>query len=297
MKLLILSANKHLYSTQRLIEEAKELGHTVEVINPSLCFLNIATGAPMVHYKKRKLQNIDAIIPRIGASSGVYGVSVVRQFEMMGKYCLNSSNAIGRARDKLRSLQLLSSKGIPLPKTSIANNTLQSKTLIELVGGAPNVVKLIEGTQGKGVVLAETENATESLIDAFSELKANFLVQEFIKDANGEDLRCFVVGEKIVGSMKRVAKEGEFRANIHRGATASKVTITKEEREIVLAATRALRLNVAGVDLIRSKSGSKILEVNSSPGLEGIEGATGKNIAREIIKHIEKNYKKLSDDS
>lgn len=297
MKIVILSANKKLYSTQRLVEEARNLGHEIDVIFPEKCFMNISSGAPMVHYRNRKLDKYTAVIPRIGASSNSYGIAIVRQFEMMGVYTLNTSNAILRARDKLRSLQILSQKGLPLPKTSFANNTQQSNTLINLVGGAPNVVKLVEGSQGKGVILAETHKASESLIEAFSLLKANFLVQEFIKDANGSDIRCFVVGDKVVASMQRTAKDGDFRANIHRGGTASAVKITAEERKIALAAARAMRLNVAGVDIIRSGSGPKILEVNSSPGLEGIETATGKNVAGEIIKFIFKDYKTKNSDS
>ncbi|MCB9061564.1 MAG: 30S ribosomal protein S6--L-glutamate ligase [Halobacteriovoraceae bacterium] len=296
MKILILSHNKTLYSTKRLVEEAKLLGHEVEVIDPTQCYMEVSTGAPMVYYKRRKLNNFDAILPRIGASITIYGVAIVRQFEMMGVYCANSSNAILRSRDKLRSLQILSQKNVPLPKSSFAKNTEQTDMLIKLVGGAPTVVKLLEGSQGRGVVLAETVKASESLIDAFRELNANFLVQEFIHDANGSDIRCFIVGDKVVTSMMRQAKEGEFRSNIHRGAKGLPVKISPLERKIAINAAKAMKLNVAGVDLIRSASGPKVLEVNSSPGLEGIEGATKKNVAHDVIKFIELNYKKIKKD-
>jgi ribosomal protein S6--L-glutamate ligase len=259
--------------------------------------MDVSTGAPMVYYKKRKLDKFDIVIPRIGASISSYGMAIVRQFEMMGVYCLNSSNAIGRSRDKLRSLQILSQKGLPLPKTSFAKGTEQTEMLIELVGGAPNVVKLLEGSQGRGVVLAETQKASESLIDAFRELEANFLVQEFIKDANGSDIRCFVVGDKVVATMMRQAKEGEFRSNIHRGGVGIPIKITPEERKVAIGAAKAMRLNMAGVDIIRSGSGPKILEVNSSPGLEGIEGCTEKNIAIKIIEYVEENYTNVKKDN
>lgn len=297
MRILILSASKSLYSTKRLVEEAALRGHRVEVIKPNQCYVDVSSGAPMVHFSKRKLNKFDAVIPRIGAGISSYGMAIVRQFEMMGVYCLNSSNSIGRSRDKLRSLQILSQKGLPLPKTSFANNTQQTEKLIELVGGAPNVVKLLEGSQGRGVVLAETHKAAESLIDAFRELEANFLVQEFIKDANGSDIRCFIVGDRVVGTMMRQAKKGEFRSNIHRGGTGIPIKITAEERKVALAAAKAMKLNMAGVDLIRSGSGPKILEVNSSPGLEGIEKCTGINIAATIIKYVEQNYQKVKKDN
>ncbi|MBD64848.1 MAG: 30S ribosomal protein S6--L-glutamate ligase [Halobacteriovoraceae bacterium] len=297
MKFVILSINKSLYSTKRLVEEIKERGHKVEVIDPTKCYMDVCSGAPMVHYMKKKLHNVDAVIPRIGASISSYGMAIVRQFEMMGVYCLNSSNAIGRSRDKLRSLQILSQKNLPLPKTGFAHSTQQTESLMNLVGGAPMVVKLLEGSQGRGVVLGETEKASESLIDAFRELNANFLVQEFIKDANGSDIRCFVVGDKVVGTMMRQAKEGEFRSNIHRGGVGIPIKITAEERKVALNAARAMRLNVAGVDIIRSASGPKILEVNSSPGLEGIEGCTEKNIAGKIIEYIIDNYQNVKKDN
>lgn len=291
MKIIILSVNSKLYSTKRLVEEAKRAGHEVEVINPLKCFMDISSNKPMVHYQQRKLNKVDAIIPRIGAAISFYGMAIVRQFDMMGVYCLNDADAIGRSRDKLRSLQLLSKKGVALPKTSFANSTKQTQKLIKLVEGPPTVVKLLEGSQGRGVVLGETQKASESLIDVFRELKANFLVQEFIKDANGTDIRCFVVGDKVVASMMRVGAEGEFRSNIHRGGHGEKVKITPEERKLAVAAAKAMRLNVAGVDIIRSNSGPKVLEVNSSPGLEGIEGTTKINVAGKIISYIEENVK------
>lgn len=297
MRILVLSINKNLYSTKRLVEEGKNRGHKIEVLNPTRCYMDVSTGAPMVYYMKKKLDKFDAVIPRIGASISSYGMAIVRQFEMMGVYCLNSSNAIGRSRDKLRSLQILSQKGLPLPQTSFAHSTGQTEMLINLVGGAPTVVKLLEGSQGRGVVLAETQKASESLIDAFRELNANFLVQEFIKDAKGADIRCFVMGDKVVASMMRQAKEGEFRSNIHRGGVGKTIRITPEERKVAIGAAKAMRLNMAGVDIIRSGNGPKILEVNSSPGLEGIEGCTEKNIALEIIKFVEENYKIVKKDN
>lgn len=296
MKVLILSSNPALYSTNRLIEEFTKNDIECEVVDPSRCYLDLSSGQPMVYFMGKKLNDFDAVLPRIGASISHYGISVVRQFEMMGVYCLNSSSAISRSRDKLRSLQLLSKQGIPLPKTSFASSTEQTQDLIKLVGGAPNVVKLVEGSQGRGVVLAETQKASESLIDAFRELHANFLVQEFIADANGADIRCFVVGGKVIAAMMRQAKEGEFRSNIHRGGKGMAVKLTPEERKIAVNAAKAMRLNMAGVDIIRSERGPMVLEVNSSPGLEGIEGATNLNVASEIINYISKNYEKVSKD-
>lgn len=290
MKILVLSVNSKLYSTKRLVEEAKKRGHEVEAVNPLKCFMDISDNTPMVHYQKRKLVDIDVVIPRVGAGISFYGMAIVRQFEMMGINCLNTADAIGRSRDKLRSLQLLSKKGISLPKTSFANSTKQTTKLIKLVGGPPIVVKLLEGSQGRGVVLGETQKASESLIDVFRELEANFLVQEFIKDAAGSDIRCFVVGDKVVASMKRVGAKGDFRSNIHRGGHGENVKITPEERKLAVAAAKVMKLTVAGVDIVRSSSGPKVLEVNSSPGLEGIEGTTKKNIAGAIIEYIENNY-------
>lgn len=290
MNLLILSMNKGNYSTKRLVEEATAQNIDHEVINPLHCFLDISSDNPMVYFKKRKLNRFNIVLPRIGASVNYYSVCILRQFEMMGIYCVNSADAIERSRNKLRSMQLLFKKKLPLPKSSFANSTEQTQKLIALVGGPPTVVKLLEGSQGRGVVLGETQKASECLIDAFRELDANFLVQEFIKEANGSDLRCFVVGDKVVAAMMRTAKEGEFRANIHRGGYASKVKITPEERRIAVAAAKALKLNIAGVDLIRTMHGPKILEVNSTPGLEGIEKATGLNVAKKIIEFALDSY-------
>lgn len=297
MNIIILSVYANRYSTKRLVEEAKKNGHTVEVVNPLRCYMNISSREPMVYYKRKKLDYVDIVIPRIGASISAYGMAIVRQFEMMGIYCINTSNSIGRSRDKLRSLQILSQLGLPLPKTSFANSTQQTDQLIKLVGGAPTVVKLSESSQGKGVVLAETLSASKSLIDAFRELKANFLVQEFVKDANGSDIRCFVLGGKVLATMMRTAKKGEFRSNLHRGGSAKNIEITPEEEDIAIAAARAMKLNMAGVDMLRSESGPKILEVNSSPGLEGIENCTKLNIAESIIQYIEQKYQDIEFDN
>ena len=253
--------------------------------------MNIATHRPAVHLDGKELTGFDAIIPRIGASVTFYGTAVVRQFEMMGVYSVNESVAITRSRDKLRSLQLLSRKGIGLPVTGIANSPRDTKDLLQLVGNAPVVIKLLEGTQGVGVVLAETGKAAESVIEAFRGLDANFMVQEFIKEAGGADIRAFVLGEKVIAAMKRQAKEGEFRSNLHRGGSAEVVKITPEERSTAVRAARIMGLNVAGVDLLRSNHGPVVMEVNSSPGLEGVEKATGKDIGDQIIAYIEKHAK------
>ena len=291
MRIAILSRNSSLYSTSRLVEACKERDHTVEVLNTLKCYMDIAAHRPSVHYRGKELEPFDAIIPRIGASVTFYGAAVLRQFEMMGSYSLNESVAITRSRDKLRSLQILARDGLGLPLTGFANSPDDTKDLIKLVGGAPLVVKLLEGTQGKGVVLAETHKAAESLIDAFRNLDANFLVQEFIKEAGGADIRCLVVGTKVVAAMKRQAKEGEFRSNLHRGGTASLIRLTPEERSTAVRAAKKMGLNVAGVDLLRSNHGAVVLEVNSSPGLQGIESATGKDVASMIIQFIEKHAK------
>lgn len=291
MRIAILSRNPSLYSTRRLVEACKERDHDVDVLNTLKCYMDIAAHRPSVHYRGRELEPYDAVIPRIGASVTFYGAAVLRQFEMMGSYPLNESVAITRSRDKLRSLQIMSRAGIGLPLTGFANSPDDTKDLIKLVGGAPLVVKLLEGTQGKGVVLAETQKAAESLIDAFRNLNANFLVQEFIKEAGGADMRCLVVGGKVVAAMKRQAKEGEFRSNLHRGGTASLIRLTPEERSTAVRAAKRMGLNVAGVDLLRSNHGPVVLEVNSSPGLEGIENATNKDIASMIVGFIEGNAK------
>lgn len=289
MKIGILSRKPDLYSTHRLIEAAEARGHEVHVVNHLLCYMNITSHRPSVHYNGQDLNGFDAIIPRIGASVTFYGTAVVRQFEMMGVYSVNESVAINRSRDKLRSLQLLSRAGIGLPVTGFAHSTRATDDLISMVGGAPLIVKLLEGTQGKGVVLAETKKAAQSTIEAFRSLKTRFLVQEFIKDAGGADIRCFVVGNKVVASMLRQGKEGEFRSNLHRGGSATSIKITPEERSTAVRAAKTMGLNVSGVDLLRSKHGALVIEVNSSPGLEGIEKATGKDVADAVIKFIEKH--------
>lgn len=291
MKIAILSRSGKIYSTGRLVAAAQARGHEVRVIDHLRCYMNIASHKPSVYYKGESLQGFDAVIPRIGASVTFYGTAVLRQFEMMGVFPLNESVAITRARDKLRSLQLLARRGIGLPITGFARQPDDTQHLIELVGGAPLVVKLLEGTQGLGVVLTETTKAAESVIQAFRELNANILVQEFIKEARGADIRCLVIGEKVVASMMRQAPEGEFRSNLHRGATASPVRITPEERSTATRAARIMGLNVAGVDMLRSNHGPVVMEVNSSPGLKGIETATGKDIAGMMIEFIEKNAK------
>jgi len=289
MKIGILSRKSELYSTHRLIEAVEQKGHDVQVIDPLLCYMTIATQRPTIHYKGEVLTGFDAIIPRIGASITFYGTAVVRQFEMMGTYSLNESVAISRSRDKLRSLQLLARRGVGLPVTGFAHSTKFTEDLIGQAGGPPLVIKLVEGTQGIGVVLAETHQAAKSVIEAFRGLKAHILVQEFIGEARGSDIRCLVIGEKVVAAMKRTGKEGDFRSNIHRGGSAEIVRLTPAERSTAVRAARIMGLNVAGVDVLRSNHGPVVLEVNSSPGLEGIEKATGKDIAGQIVAFIEKN--------
>jgi ribosomal protein S6--L-glutamate ligase len=289
MKIALLSRNRNLYSTRRLVEAAEQRGHKVRVIDTLRCYMSIAAHHPSIHYKGEEIERFDAVIPRIGASVTFYGCAVLRQFEMMGTYVLNDSVAITRSRDKLRSLQLLSRKGLGLPITGFAHSPDDIPDLITMVKGAPLVIKLLEGTQGIGVVLAETNQAAESVIQAFMGMKANIMVQEYIKEARGADIRCFVIGDKVVASMKRQAAEGEFRSNLHRGGTASLIRITPEERSTAIRAAKSMGLRVAGVDLLRANHGPVIMEVNSSPGLQGIETATGKDIAGLIIEHIEKN--------
>jgi len=288
MKIAILSRNKKLYSTRRLIEAAEARGHEVRVLDVLKCYMNITSMRPSIHYKGEILEGFDAVIPRIGASVTFYGTAVLRQFEMMGVYPLNESVAITRSRDKLRSMQLLARKGIGLPVTGFAHNPDDIEDLIKEVGGAPLVIKLLEGTQGIGVVLAETKKAAESVIQAFMGLKANIMIQEFIKEAGGADIRCFVVGEKVVAAMRRQGPEGEFRSNLHRGGTASLIRLTPEERSTAVRASKIMGLNVCGVDILRSNHGPVVMEVNSSPGLEGIESATEKDIAGMIVDFIEK---------
>lgn len=289
MRIVILSRGPKLFSTMRLVEAAELRGHEVEVVDPLRCYMDITSSKPAVYYKEKQLKTPDAVIPRIGASITFYGTAVVRQFEMMGVYCLNESVAITRGRDKLRALQLLAKKGIGLPVTGFAHSTKMTQELIQLVGGAPLVIKLLEGTQGKGVVLAETEKAAESVIEAFRGLDANFIVQEFIKEAGGADIRCFVIGDRVVGAMKRQAQTGEFRSNLHRGGVATVERITPAERATAVRASQAMGLSVAGVDILRGKHGPLVMEVNSSPGLQGIETATKRDIAGMVIEHIEKN--------
>ncbi|MDZ7661860.1 30S ribosomal protein S6--L-glutamate ligase [Thiohalophilus sp.] len=291
MKIAILSRNAKLYSSRRLAEAAKARGHEVSVVNPLKCYMDITSMRPGIYYRGEQLEGFDAVIPRIGASITFYGTAVLRQLEMMGVYPVNESVAIGRSRDKLRSLQLLARKGIGLPVTGFAHDVDDTGDLIQLVGGAPLVVKLLEGTQGKGVVLAETKKAAESVIDAFRELNANFLVQEFIKEAGGSDIRALVIGDKVVAAMMRTAKEGEFRSNLHRGGSAKVIKLTPEERSTAVRAAKTMGLNVAGVDILRSNHGPVIMEVNSSPGLEGIELATSKDVAGQIIDFIDKSAK------
>lgn len=291
MKIGILSRNGKLYSTRRLVEACENRGHEVKVIDTLKCYMDITSSSPAVWYHGEKLEGFDAIIPRIGASVTQYGLSVIRQFEMMGAYTLTESIALGRSRDKLRSLQLLSRKGVGMPKTGFAHSVDNTKELIDLVGGAPLVIKLTEGTQGKGVVLAETRKAAESVIDAFRELEADILVQEFIKEAGGSDVRCLVIGKKVVAAMERTAAEGEFRSNLHRGGTAQLTKLTPDERATAVKAAQCMGLNVAGVDLLRSNRGPLVMEVNSSPGLEGIEKSTEKDVASLIVEFIELNAK------
>jgi ribosomal protein S6--L-glutamate ligase len=291
VKIAILSRKASLYSTRRLKEAGQQRDHQMQVVDYLRCYMDIAAHRPKVMYQGNSLEGFDALIPRIGASHTFYGTAVVRQFEMMGVFPTNESQAITRSRDKLRCLQLLSRKGIGLPVTGFAHSTKDIQGLISIVGGSPLVVKLLEGTQGIGVILAETRKAAEAVIEAFRGLDANILVQEYLKEAGGADLRCFVVGDRVIAAMKRQAQPGEFRSNIHRGGSAEKIKLTPEERTTAVRAARAMGLNVAGVDLIRSNHGPVVIEVNSSPGLEGIEEATGIDVASKIIAFIERNAK------
>lgn len=288
MKLKILSRNQHLYSTKRLVEAATKRKHDVEVIDPLKCDLIIEKRKPSIYYKNGYLTDVDAIIPRIGASVTYYGTAVVRQFEMMGCFTTIDSQALVRSRDKLRSLQILSRARLGLPKTVFTNYSRDVDEIIEHVGGAPLVIKLLEGTQGLGVVLAESANAASSVIEAFNGLQARVIVQEFIKEAKGADIRAFIVDGQVVGAMKRQGKEGEFRSNLHRGGTAEIIQLTDEEENAAIKAAKSMGLGVAGVDMLQSARGPLILEVNSSPGLEGIEKATGKDVAKSIIRYIER---------
>lgn len=291
MRIAILSRNKNLYSTRRLIEAGVARGHEVRVLDHLKCFMDITSEKPTLHYKDEEFgaTDFDAVIPRIGASVTSFGTAVLRQFEMMGVYCVNESVGISRSRDKLRSLQLLSRKKIGIPVTAYAHNTESIDGLIREVGGTPVVIKLLEGTQGIGVVLAETKKAASSIIEAFMGLNANILVQEFIKESKGSDVRCFVVGGKVIAAMERRAAPGEFRSNLHRGGTAQLVKLTAAERRAAIKAASTMGLNMCGVDILRSDRGPLIMEVNSSPGLEGIEKATQRDVAGMVYEFIEKN--------
>ncbi|NJK99634.1 MAG: 30S ribosomal protein S6--L-glutamate ligase [Spirulinaceae cyanobacterium SM2_1_0] len=289
MKIAILSQDATLYSTRRLREAGESLGHEVRTINYLRCYMNITAHKPAVFYNGKPLEDFDAVIPRIGASRTFYGTAVVRQFEVMGVFSANESQAISRSRDKLRCLQILAREGIGLPVTGFAHATQDIDGLIETVGGAPLVIKLLEGTQGIGVVLAETQQAAKSVIEAFRGLDANILVQEFIKEAKGADLRCLVVGGKVIAAMKRQGAPGEFRSNLHRGGEASAIKLTPEERSTAVRSAKATGLRVAGVDLLRSNHGPVVMEVNSSPGLEGIEKATAVDVAAKIIDFVVKS--------
>ena len=291
MNIVILSRNPHLYSTKRLVEEGLIRGHEVEVIDPLKCDIIIESEKPTIFYKDRYLDYVDAIIPRIGASITFFGCAVVRQFEMMGAFTTVTSDSILRSRDKLRCFQRLSKADIGMPKTVFTNYSRDVEEVISHVGGTPVVIKLLEGTQGLGVVLAETKNAAESVLEAFNGLQARALVQEYIAESKGADLRVFIVDHQVVGAMKGQGKEGEFRSNLHRGGSANLIKLTTPELALAIRAAKALKLPVCGVDMLQSKRGPLILEVNSTPGLEGIEGATQKNIARAIITYIERNRK------
>lgn len=289
MKIAILSQDSSLYSTRRLKEAAEKRGHQIRVIPYLRCYMNITSSRPSIMFNGNPIENFDAVIPRIGASRTFYGTAVVRQFEVMGVFSANPSQAISRSRDKLRCMQILAREGVGLPVTGFAHATQDIDGLIETVGGAPLVIKLLEGTQGIGVVLAETYQAAKSVIEAFHGLDANILVQEYIKEAGGADLRCFVVGGKVIAAMKRQGAKGEFRSNLHRGGNAEAIKLSIEERTTAIKAAKAMGLNVAGVDLLRSNHGPVVMEVNSSPGLEGIEKATGIDVAGKIIEYVAKN--------
>ncbi len=289
MKIALLCRSPQLYSHQRIMEAARARGHEIDTVNHLRCTIDIASHRPKIHYRGEVLPRYDAVIPRIGASVTFFGAAVVRQFEMMRVYCVNESVAISRSRDKLRSLQLLSRKGIGLPVTVFAHKTSNAEEIVRLAGGAPVVIKLLEGTQGIGVVLGETPRAAASIIEAFGGVNTNILVQEYVAEAKGEDIRCIVIGDKVVASMIRRGKEGEFRSNLHRGGSAKAIRITPQERSTAISAAKAMGLNVCGVDMLRSNHGPVVIEVNSSPGLEGVETATGVDVAGKIIEFIEKN--------
>lgn len=289
MKILLLASNPNLYSNKRIIETAKKRGHDIEFANVGECYIKVDAQTPEIFYDEgKKIEKIDYVIPRIKPAITFYAGVIIRQFEVLGINCLNGSEAIAKSRDKLHALQILSQHKINVPTTSFANSSYETKDLIKLVGSAPLVVKLLQGTKGVGVMLAETNKAAESVIDAFRSVKADILVQHYIKESKGQDIRCFVVGDKVVASMERLAQEGEFRANIHLGATAKEIRITEEEKRLAVKAAKLIGLDVAGVDMVRSSMGPKILEINSSPGLEGIENATGVDVADRMIEFLER---------
>ena len=290
MKILILSRNKNLYSTRRIFNAGINRGHEVRVVDYLRCYMNITSRKPTVYYGGESLEKADAVIPRIGASQTFYGTAVVRQFETMGSYCVNSSEAITASRDKLKSLQILAQDGINMPVTGFASHTMDIEGVIEKVGSVPLVMKLLQGTQGQGIVLAETRKAAESVMSAFRQLEADILVQEFIKESSGTDIRALVVGDNVVAAMRRVAPEGEFRSNVHRGGRTEQIILNQEEEKIAVEAASVLGLRIAGVDLMRSKRGPLVLEVNSSPGLEGIEASSGVDVAGNIVRFIESDY-------
>jgi ribosomal protein S6--L-glutamate ligase len=294
MKIVMMARNPKLYSHKRLIEAAEARGHQIDVIDTLKVYMNITSHHPDVRYQGERLMGYQAVIPRIGASVTSYGLAVLRQFEMMGVWPLNESVAIGRSRDKLRSLQLLARAGVGLPVTAYAHSSKLADDVIKIAGGTPVVIKLLEGTQGIGVVLGETHNSAKSVIEAFRGVNVNIMVQEFIKEAGGSDIRCLVIGDKVIAAMKRQGAQGDFRSNLHRGGTAKSIKITPEERSVATRAAKTLGLNVCGVDLLRSNHGPVIMEVNSSPGLEGIETATGLDIAGKIIEFMEKRAKPFS---
>ncbi len=291
MKIAMLARNANLYTHMRIKEAAEERGHQLDIINTLRCYMNIASRRPEIYYNGEKLVGYDAVIPRIGASVTFYGMAVLRQFEMQGVYPLNESVAIGRSRDKLRSMQLLARDGIGLPVTTFAHDPKQTDEVLKLAGGAPLVIKLLEGTQGLGVVLADTDRSAQSVIEAFRATNTNILVQEFIKEAGGTDIRAIVIGGKVVAAMKRTGAEGEFRSNLHRGGSANVIKLSPEERSTAIRSAKAMGLSVCGVDMLRANHGPVVMEVNSSPGLEGVEKATGLDIASRIIEHIEKHAK------
>ena len=291
MKILILSRNRNLYSTRRIFDAGIKRGHDLRVVDYLRCYMNITSRKPKVYYGGESLGRADAVVPRIGASLTFYGTAVVRQFEIMESYCVNSSEAITASRDKLKSLQILAQAGINMPITGFASHTMDIEGVIEKVGSIPLVMKLLQGTQGQGIVLAETRKAAESVMSAFRQLEADILVQEFIKESSGTDIRALVVGDSVVAAMRRIAPKGEFRSNVHRGGRTEQITLSQEEEKTAVEAAHVLGLRIAGVDLMRSKRGPLVLEVNSSPGLEGIEASSGVDVAGDIIRFIEMDYK------